>query len=546
MSPRPQHVTVVMTMLTSYPVNHFLSASFVECGTVATFVVSVAKCVLARETRFRYETFSVLRSFALPRNSCRSLRKNSYQEKNALSVCCFDNKVPRLQDLVNFGKSSGVVSETGLSREEHLKILAERFQMLNKDIKSNPSKNDLGVFKNLLGNFMNIFKSPGEEDKGKLDNRFTQTFESKSPPGFNKSDQYPPEFGTCEYPGKIRVFAGASCYSNITVKFYYMNSRKYWNYAEAFGVKYHTAPRVALVIVDSQNEAQYVLPEETTLNNASVVNFLMNFTNGILSRRLRSAPVPNQPCFTTSGCLYEVVSKTFSKIVLDDEKDVFLMYYTSWCGFCKSVNHIIVSLVQHYKHSEHIRIARLNGDLNDLPWQYTSNSYPSFIFFPARRKDLSVKFPENQARTLENFIKFMETHKTGHVKIRQRYVTGSGHMRVHSLQRNLNYLKRQNTNLRRRLNSEIAAKENAKRQVDALLSERTAVELDYNAKLRKLSVENSKLLREILQAKKRLSKYRSIAQRTVEELKRRNWELHSTIVSLEEGNLLLSKETTEN
>ena len=124
--------------------------------------------------------------------------------------------------------------------------------MLNKDVKSNPSKKDLGVFKSLLGNLMNIFNSSIGENKTKLDNSFTQKFGSKSPPGFSESDQYPPEFGTCDHPGKIRVFAGASCYSNITVKFYYMNSRKYWNYAEAFGVRHDTSPRVALVIVDSQ------------------------------------------------------------------------------------------------------------------------------------------------------------------------------------------------------------------------------------------------------------------------------------------------------
>ena len=35
------------------------------------------------------------------------------------------------------------------------------------------------------------------------------------------------------------------------------------------------------------------------------------------------------------------------------------MYYAPWCGFCKSVKHVIMSLVDHYKYSEHIRIARL-------------------------------------------------------------------------------------------------------------------------------------------------------------------------------------------
>ena len=47
------------------------------------------------------------RDFALPRNSCRSLRKNSYQEKNTLSVCCFDGKTRRLPALLDVGKSTG-------------------------------------------------------------------------------------------------------------------------------------------------------------------------------------------------------------------------------------------------------------------------------------------------------------------------------------------------------------------------------------------------------------------------------------------------------
>ena len=59
------------------------------------------------ENSLPLRTFSVLRSFPLPRNSCRSLRRNSYREKNALSVCCSDRKTPRLHDLINVGKTSG-------------------------------------------------------------------------------------------------------------------------------------------------------------------------------------------------------------------------------------------------------------------------------------------------------------------------------------------------------------------------------------------------------------------------------------------------------
>lgn len=55
---------------------------------------------------FPLRTFSVSRGFALPRNSCLSLRRNSY-ERNALSVCCSDAKAPRMHLLLSFGKTTG-------------------------------------------------------------------------------------------------------------------------------------------------------------------------------------------------------------------------------------------------------------------------------------------------------------------------------------------------------------------------------------------------------------------------------------------------------
>ena len=161
-----------------------------------------------------------------------------------------------------------------------------------------------------------------------------------------------------------------------------------------------------------------------------------------------------------------------------------------------------------------------------------------------------MKFPENEERSLENFIKFVETHRTNHVNALRKTVTS--HVRVHSLQRNLDYLKRQNVNLRRRINREIAAKQNAEkgrltaeRQVGALLGEKNDANFDCRLELQKLSAENTQLLREILNAKDQLSKYRKIAQRTVEELRKRNWELQSTILDLEQASLILAKEESD-
>ena len=161
-----------------------------------------------------------------------------------------------------------------------------------------------------------------------------------------------------------------------------------------------------------------------------------------------------------------------------------------------------------------------------------------------------MKFPETEDRTLENFVKFVETHKTRNVEANRKHVTS--HVRIHSLQRNLDYLKRQNIDLRRRLNRQILAKGDAEkrrlvaeRQVSALLDQKDSANFDYKSELRELSEKNAELLREIFNARDQLNKYRQFAQSTVDELRKRNWGLHSTIVSLEQANLQFLKESND-
>lgn len=53
---------------------------------------------------------------------------------------------------------------------------------------------------------------------------------------------------------------------------------------------------------------------------------------------------------------------------------------------------------------------RINADENDLPWKFHVNRYPSFLFFPAHRKDLSIRFPDSLERTSANIINFILNH----------------------------------------------------------------------------------------------------------------------------------------
>ncbi|ROJ26344.1 Thioredoxin domain-containing protein 11 [Anabarilius grahami] len=101
----------------------------------------------------------------------------------------------------------------------------------------------------------------------------------------------------------------------------------------------------------------------------------------------------------TQSLIQEVTSDSFLDTVMDSQRDVLLLYYSAWCGFCSLLNHVFLQL------------ARLvNVGRNDLPWEFMVDHLPSVLFFPRHRKQMSVKFPENTPMTVPNLLRFVLQH----------------------------------------------------------------------------------------------------------------------------------------
>ncbi|XP_067672608.1 thioredoxin domain-containing protein 11-like isoform X1 [Haliotis asinina] len=251
-------------------------------------------------------------------------------------------------------------------------------------------------------------------------------------------------------------FTGLGCRSNRTVNFYAMDAVRHSVFAERLGVDVSTLPQnPAVVIFDKENEEQYLLKENFTAKN--VASFILNFTRGHAGRSLRSMTYAPTTCDNadTSVCVVEVSSNTFHPVVMDPHKDVLLFVYASWCGFCANLNHVYLSLAKYFQSARSIVFARLNGDTNDLPWEFTVESFPSLIFFPANRKADSVVFPDTIAVTMSNLIRFVLQHSTQSLRVE----TALGVCSKACIQKNREYavnarysLQKKETRLRRHLN----------------------------------------------------------------------------------------------
>ncbi|XP_025711403.1 thioredoxin domain-containing protein 11 isoform X2 [Callorhinus ursinus] len=175
-------------------------------------------------------------------------------------------------------------------------------------------------------------------------------------------------------------FTGLSCRTNKTLNIYLLDSNLFWLYAERLGAPSATRVKEFATIVDVKEESHYILDPKQALMKFTLESFIQNFSilYSPLKRHLigsDSAQYPSQHLIT------EVTTDTFWEVVLQ-KQDVLLLYYTQWCGFCPSLNHVFIQL------------ARL------LPTDT----------FTVARKDRSVKYPEDLPITLPNLLRFILHH----------------------------------------------------------------------------------------------------------------------------------------
>lgn len=61
------------------------------------------------------------------------------------------------------------------------------------------------------------------------------------------------------------------------------------------------------------------------------------------------------------------------------------MHHSPYCGFCTAVSYVYLTVAHYLSDMDHMIFVRIDGDNNDLPWEYSMNRFPSILFFPAKR-----------------------------------------------------------------------------------------------------------------------------------------------------------------
>uniref|UniRef100_A0A7N6AZ48 Thioredoxin domain-containing protein n=1 Tax=Anabas testudineus TaxID=64144 RepID=A0A7N6AZ48_ANATE len=227
---------------------------------------------------------------------------------------------------------------------------------------------------------------------------------------------------------------GLQCHTNRTLRFYVLDVALNWPLAVRLGASGNRSASLDqeagiqrdglfAAIVNLKDEVHYVLHRSAAATlTESLEGFIRNFSApySVLQRYLvgenkkgvkQEARRPDEHQQSPPPPLItELTTSSFLPFIMDIEKDVLLIYYTQWCGFCSVLNHIIIQLARLLQGNSTITVARVNVARNDLPWEFMVDHVPSVLLFPRNRKHLSVKFPDDLPITLPNLLHFILQH----------------------------------------------------------------------------------------------------------------------------------------
>ena len=172
--------------------------------------------------------------------------------------------------------------------------------------------------------------------------------------------------------------------------------------AEYIGVKKENLPTIR--ILDTRKELKkYIMEGE--INEKNILDFIDGWEKGKLTLHLKSQDEPKD----NNGPILEIVGKTFQREVIDNDKDVMVVFYAPWCGHCKKLLPKYEEAAKKLKEKNpKIVLGRMDATENEVE-SVTVSGFPTIKFYPGNKKDQKPMDYKGERNT-EDIINFLKTN----------------------------------------------------------------------------------------------------------------------------------------
>jgi len=118
----------------------------------------------------------------------------------------------------------------------------------------------------------------------------------------------------------------------------------------------------------------------------------------------------NEALYTEEDAVVQITSTTFSDVVYDKEKDVFVEFYAPWDGHCNAFAPSYKRLASIMRLLPSVVIGAYDVQASAPPEKYNITSLPTMLYFPANDKDDAI--PYGGFQEINSIVEFILDHQT--------------------------------------------------------------------------------------------------------------------------------------
>ena len=173
--------------------------------------------------------------------------------------------------------------------------------------------------------------------------------------------------------------------------------------AEYLNIKENDLPLIRIVDTKGNYTKKYKMNED--LNEKNILEFIKNWENKKIKSYVKSTEIPKE----NNGDVFEVVGDTFEDEVINNNKDIVVLFYSPWCYHCKALIPKYEEIAKLLKpKNKNLILTKINAIDNEVE-SIDIFDFPQIKLYPGNKKD-NPPIDYNGDKSVEDIMKFIKNN----------------------------------------------------------------------------------------------------------------------------------------
>ena len=173
--------------------------------------------------------------------------------------------------------------------------------------------------------------------------------------------------------------------------------------AEYLNIKENDLPVIRIVDTKGEYTKKYKMNKD--INEINILEFINDWENKKIKSYVKSTEIPKE----NNGDVFIIVGDTFEEEVINNNKDIVVLFYSPWCYHCKALLPKYEEVAKILKpKNKNLILTKINAIDNEVE-SIDNYDFPQIKLYPGNKKD-NPPIDYNGDKSVDDIIKFIKNN----------------------------------------------------------------------------------------------------------------------------------------